>query len=454
MSGRDQILQTMSEALRKQPGEEAELVTVAGEVHLSRCANSVIHQNVSSEDVLMVARVVRDGRVGCASAHGLSARTAAHALEQAGQLAAFAPKEEQFRGLPGPTPSASVRSHVEETGAVTARDRAGALTQVFAAAARHGFTVAGAYATRNQELAVMNTNGVAAYAPLSSATANLVVLGESSSGYACGMSRDVRDINLMAMGERAIQKCMDGANPVDTPPGDYEVILEPPAVAELMEWMTYTCFGARTIQEKTSALADHLGKPLMGENVTIYDDGTDPDGIPTPFDFEGQGKSRLGVIEHGVARGYGTDSVWAERLNTKNTAHGMMRSGEECDPIPMNLFIDPGDAAVEDMVGNVERGLLVTRFHYVNGFLDTRRALMTGMTRDGTFLIEDGKIKQSVGNLRFTESMVEALRHVKAISREREIIPSWWSEASNTGGLTMPALHLGRFHFTGKTEEA
>jgi predicted Zn-dependent protease len=268
------------------------------------------------------------------------------------------------------------------------------------------------------------------------------------------MSRDVRKLDLARMGETAVQKCRDASNPTDIPPGDYEVILEPSAVAELMEWMTYTCFGARSIEEKTSALAGHLGEPLVGEAVTIYDDASEAEGIPTPFDFEGLGKKRLDIIEKGVARGYGTDSIWASRLNIENSAHGMIRSGEEADPIPMNLFLEAGDVAAADMVGQVERGLLVTRFHYVNGFLDTRRALMTGMTRDGTFLIENGKIKGGVGNLRFTESMIEAFRNVKRISRERQVIPSWWSEVSNTGAFTMPTLHLGRFHFTGKTEGA
>jgi predicted Zn-dependent protease len=262
----------------------------------------------------------------------------------------------------------------------------------------------------------------------------------------------VGKLDVPALGERAIRKCRDGAGPAGIEPGDYEVVLEPAALAELMEWMTYTCFGARGVHEKTSALAGNWGTPLLGENVTIYDDATEAAGLPTPFDFEGQGKRRLTIVENGVPRGYGTDSTWAARMGVPNTAHAFFRSGGDVDPVPMNLFLAAGDVPAAALAGGVERGLLVTRFHYVNGFLDTRRALMTGMTRDGTFLIENGKVVRSVGNLRFTQSMVEAFRDVRAVSREREVIPAWWSPVANTGAITMPAVHLGRFHFSGRTE--
>jgi predicted Zn-dependent protease len=323
---------------------------------------------------------------------------------------------------------------------------------VFDAAARHGVTIAGSYATHVQELAVVNSRGVAAYTPLSAASVNLVALGKTSSGYACALNRDGRKVDVEGLGRRAVAKCRAGADPVAIEPGDYAVVLEPPALAELMEWMTYTCFGARSVHEKTSALAGNWGKPLLGDAVTIYDDATEAGGLPTPFDFEGQPKRRLAIVDRGVPRGFATDSAWASRMETPNTAHAVLRSGGDVDPVPMNLFLAAGDTPAADLVSGVERGLLVTRFHYVNGFLDTRRALMTGMTRDGTFLIENGRVGRGVGNLRFTQSMVEAFRDVRGISREREILPAWWSPVANTGAMTMPTLHLGHFHFTGRTE--
>lgn len=453
MTGRERLLEIATAALRGADGDEAELVIQAGRRDLSRCANSVIHQNVSAENAVIMARVIRDGRIGTASVHGLSADAAAGVLRDAAELARVAPRDETFPGLPDPGPYPEVASYVEATAALSPADRARVLGAVFEAAAKHGLIVAGAYGTAVEELVVANTRGVAAYAPLTSAAVNVVVSGDTSSGFAAGAARDARTLDIPAMAERAVRKCLDGTRPVDVEPGVYEVILEPPAVAEVLEWMTFTCFSARGMKEKTSALAGNMGDRIMGENVTLVDDATRPGGIPTPFDFEGTAKRPMEVIDHGVARGFGIDRQWAGRLGKESTGHGMPRKGEDADPIPINLFLEPGTVASRDLVAGVERGLLVTRFHYVNGFLDTRRALMTGMTRDGTFLIRDGKIQSAVGNLRFTQSMVEAFGDVRALSREVQTIPTWWSEGANTGAFTVPAVHLGKFHFTGRTEK-
>jgi predicted Zn-dependent protease len=427
-------------------------VAVAGRKDLTRCANSVLHQSVTAEDALLVARVVREGRIGSSYTHGSAPADAARVLADAAQLARFAPQDPAFRRFPSPAPLPDLVTFVPETDAVGPEERARDLARVFRRAAREKATVAGAYAVWSQELAVANSEGVAVHAPLTSAAVNLVVMSDTASGYASAYSRDVRDIDLGVLAERAVKKCVNGARPRDIEPGDYEVILEPAALAELMEWMTYTSFSARSISEKTSALTGKIGEPVTGANVSIHDDGSDPAGVPVPFDFEGQPKRRLDLIREGVARGFATDSIWSARLGAPPTGHALLKSEEGGDPVPMSLFLASGDVPAASMVGRVERGLLVTRFHYVNGFLDTRRALMTGMTRDGTFLIEGGKIRGAVGNLRFTQGLLEALGDVRAISRERERVPAWWSPATNTAALTMPTLHLGKFHFTGRQE--
>jgi PmbA protein len=452
MTGKDRLLQTLTDAVSKADADAVEILALAGRKELSRCANSVIHQNVSATDGVMAARVVRGRRVGSASVHGTTLEAASLAVAHALELARFVPEVPDFPGFPGPTPESRVDAFAPATAESTPLAKAAALGSVFTAAARHGLTVAGAYATNVQELAVVNSSGVAAYAPLTSASVNFIALGPDSSGYACGVTRDAGKLDVAALGERAIQKARDGSGPSAVEPGTYEVVLEPSALAELMEWMTYTCFGARSVHEKTSALAGNFGTRILSDRVTIYDDAAEDAGLPTPFDYEGQAKRRLNLVEKGVPRGYATDATWAARMNVPNTAHAVLRSGGDVDPVPMNLFLEAGDVPAAGLVSGVERGLLITRFHYVNGFLDTRRALMTGMTRDGTFLIENGKVGRSVGNLRFTQSMVEALGDVRGISREREAIPVWWSAAANTGALTMPTVHLGRFHFSGRTE--
>ena len=200
MIGRDRILTTLSAALAGAAGDEAELVAVAGRNEVSRCANSVIHQNVCVEDALLVARVIVDGRAGRASAHGLSPETASRVLADAAALARFAPPDPAFGGLPGPRAIPEARSHVERTARVGPEERAKALKSVFDAARRHDLQVAGAYRTAEKELAVANTRGVAAYAPLTSASTNLVALGENASGYADGAEPRRRRPRLRAAG--------------------------------------------------------------------------------------------------------------------------------------------------------------------------------------------------------------------------------------------------------------
>ncbi len=451
MMGRERILQALSDALRDAPGDEAELVLMAGRSDLSRAANSVVHQHVSVEDVMVSARVIDGGRTGRAVVHGFTPADMARALADAAELARFAPRDPDWPGLPGPEPVPEVRSHVPETAAVEPAARTAALARVFAEAARDGMTIAGAYATSEKELAVANTRGIAVHAPITAASVNLVAMGDGSSGYASGYSRDVGDLDLDALGRTAMDKCRRARRPMEVEPGEYEVLLEPPAVAELMEWMTYTCFGARSVYEKTSALAGRFGERITGEGITVTDDALDPAGAPVPFDFEGRPKRRLEIIERGVARGCGTDTAWGARLGRPATGHALLPGDEGAEPVPMNLFIASGTVAASSMPARVERGLLVTRFHYVNGFLDTRRALMTGMTRDGTYLVEDGRVRGAVGNLRFTQSILEAFEDLRGISRERQRIPPWWS-AADTGALTMPTLHLGKFRFTGRSK--
>ncbi|MBN2564518.1 MAG: TldD/PmbA family protein, partial [Candidatus Eisenbacteria bacterium] len=180
----------------------------------------------------------------------------------------------------------------------------------------------------------------------------------------------------------------------------------------------------------------------------IYDDGRDPEGVPIPFDFEGVPKRKVTIIENGVARGPVYDSVTAAKDGVKSTGHAglsVFRGG----PGPSNLFIAPGDAEMGDLMKAVKRGLLITRFHYINGLLDTRKALFTGMTRDGTFLIENGKVTKAVKNLRFNDSMLRAYSNVEALTKKRGVAGRNWG---GIGSITAPTVLIRDFRFTGTTE--
>ena len=195
-------------------------------------------------------------------------------------------------------------------------------------------------------------------------------------------------------------------------------------------------------------MSNRIGQKIMGERIGMYDDGTDPGAIAFPFDFEGVPKQKVALVEKGVAKGVVYDSISAHKDKVKSTGHALTPDNAE-GALALNLFIQGGDSSVDKMIRSVERGLLVTRFHYINGLIDTTNALLTGMTRDGTFLIENGKVKHGVKNLRFTESMLKAFSNVAQISADRKIVNSWWEDL---GCVVAPAMLVKNFKFTGKTE--
>jgi predicted Zn-dependent protease len=284
---------------------------------------------------------------------------------------------------------------------------------------------------------------------MTSASINIVAMSKDSSGFAVGLSRNVDDVDVVALADVAVEKARLSRRPKPLDPGDYEVILEPSAIGEAFEWINYVGFGSKAFQEKTSFLSGNIGKKLMHESVTIFDDANDTSGFALPFDFEGIPKQKVYFVEKGVGKGVVYDRLAGKREGVPSTGHALTADSHGEGAIGLNIFLDTGDKTEEEMIASVERGLLVTRFHYVNGFVDTPKAALTGMTRDGTFLIENGQIKHGIRNMRFTDSMLRAFSTVKGISKDRKLVPAWWDDV---GCVAAPTFHLGSFKFTGTTD--
>jgi predicted Zn-dependent protease len=187
---------------------------------------------------------------------------------------------------------------------------------------------------------------------------------------------------------------------------------------------------------------------MVDPKVTIYDDGLDPEGLQIPFDFEGLPKKKVVFLEEGVAKEVTYDSFTAGREGKRSTGHGLLPPNTE-GPVPLNLFMRGGESSLEEMIRSVRKGIYVTRFHYTN-VVEPMRAVITGMTRDGTFFIEEGEIKSPVKNLRFTESILTALSRASAISRERRVCSEGtvYSRRFVTGTVA-PAIKVDGFNFSG-----
>jgi predicted Zn-dependent protease len=448
MIGKEKILDILNWVIKKSEADQTEAVYIGGESGLTRFANSTIHQNVFEVNSKIYFRAARGKKIGVASTNSFIKAGLQKALSNAVEIAKNQKENPDFPGLPSKEEVLSLNTYFEKTAHFTPIQRAQEIKKIFDQTKVHNLTAAGSFSTGEAEIAVVNTNEVVCYQPLTSTFMNIVVTGDNSSGYADYLSRDVSDVKVEHLAGIAIQKCLDSKNPKNLDPGEYDVVLEPTAVAALLEWMNYIGFGSKPFQEGTSFLSNRIGQKIMGENVTIYDDGNDPSAIAFPFDFEGVPKKKVTLIEKGIAKGVVYDSISAHKDKVKSTGHALTPDSAD-GALALNLFVGEGDSSTDKMIRSVERGLLVTRFHYINGLLDTTNALLTGMTRDGTFLIENGKVKHGVKNLRFTESMLKAFSNAEQISADRKIVNSWWGDI---GCVVAPAMLMKNFKFTGKTE--
>jgi PmbA protein len=448
MIGKDKIFSTLEGVLKKSPAEQTEAVLIGTTSGLTRYANSTIHQNVAETDSKVYFRTLVGNRMGVASTNSFVPGDLKRTLLNSYYLAENQRENPDLPELPPKASYPKLQTYLKSTASFTPRQRADKVRRIVKKAAKYDLDIAGSFSTSQSEVAVVNSRGVRAYQPLTGASVNIIALSPDSSGYAEGLSRRVGDLDFEVIADTAIKKCLDSKNPQEIKPGRYDVILEPCAVGSIIEWLNYIAFGARQFHEGTSFVSGKIGKKVLGENITIYDDGNDGGGIAFPFDFEGVPKKRVYLIQKGIAEGVVHNSLTAIRDEVESTGHALTPEYPE-DPMALNLFVKGGNSSLRRMISSVERGLLITRFHYINGYLDTTKALMTGMTRDGTFLIKEGKVKHGVKNLRFTDSMVRAFSNVVTLSRERQVINSWWQDI---GCLVCPAMLVKNFNFSGKTE--
>jgi PmbA protein len=444
--GPNELREVAAAALSLPGADGVEVLAVHDWGGLTRFADSAIHQSTAREDTGVKIRVVWQGRVGVASTNDLSKEGAAEAARNALELARIAAPDPLFPGLAPPARTADVPDRFDEATAATTPEERARTVATIVEACENGFHAAGAYETTASEVALANSEGQDCYAATSQATVSTLVSGgEGGAGYAEDWAHRVADLDPEGTGRWAFGKARDSQRPRDLEPDRYEVVLEPPAVATLVAFLAYLGFGGRAIAEGRSCFSGRLGDKLMSDRITIYDDALSPGTLGLPFDFEGTPKRRVDLVTGGVVRGGVHDRRSAKQEGVESTGHALPPPNPH-GAFPLNLFLVPGDAAVEDMVRDTERGLLVTRFHYSN-VVHPKEAIITGMTRDGTWLIEDGEVKHPVKNFRFTQSIIEALRDVEAVGRDAELASEFFFSASS-----VPALRISSFHFTGKSD--
>ncbi len=455
------LLTLAREALREAGEAEAEVLVRAKERGFARVAVGELGQHMELVEPQAVVRVAHGKRIAEATTSGLDRASLVAALVDAARSARLVPETPDFAGFAGADEpiAAEPPRFAPRTAETTAEGRVAMLAPCLEAIAKAGLVSAGALETTASSIAVATTRGLGRSHEATVATFKIWALETPGAGGAAGYGgdthRDVGALDLERETERAVRICKMSRTPGSLEEGSYDVVMEPAAVAELVEWLATIGFGAPEVEQGTSPLAGRIGERITGEAITIAEDPLDPSdlGFGAPFDREGVARRRVPLIERGIARGMLHDRLTAARMGADSTGSAQLPElGVTPGVSPCALHMEGGDAAsVDELIAGVERGLYVCRLHYVNGLLETRRAVMTGLTRDGCFLIEKGKIARPVGNMRFTDSFLEGLARADAMTRARAAIPTWWSDA---GANVVPAVRMRAFRFTGRSQEA
>jgi len=436
-------VRTIADAALDLPGADGvEILLMHGWGGLTRFAKSSIHQSTWREDTGLRVRVVTENRTGVAATNDFSKDGARSAAASALEMARVAVPDPLFPGLapPAKVPERPGAYHAGTAG-TTPEQRAEGVAALVGQLAP-GFRAAGAFETQAVEVALANSEGQFCYAPYTQSSLSTVVSGgDGGAGTAEQVAAHVGEIDPRAVGLRAFQKARDSQKPRDLGPGRYEVVLEPMAVDTLVAFLSYMGFGGRAIVEGRSPLSGKEGRRVCAESIDIHDEALSSETIGIPFDFEGTPKRRVSLIERGVFRSGVFDRRSAKMAGTESTGHALPPPNPE-GPFPLNLFLQTGDSSIEEMVAATKRGLLITRFHYSN-IVHPMETVITGMTRDGTWLVEDGQVRHPVKNLRFTQSILEALSNVEMIGRTSELASEFFFAASR-----VPALKISSFNFT------
>lgn len=453
MIGKTQLKKLIDLVFRSSRADQVEVLIYGYNSALTRFANNYIHQNVNESDLSIGIRSIFGRKIGSASTNSLDPKRIREAVLWSERIASFQRDNPDFQTLPKVAPSAyrPSRGYVPETARFSNADRARAVAEIIAVAKKNSLTAFGSVSNGIAEIAVANNHGTFAFDRACDIFCNIVMTGATSSGYVQTGSRYAGRVNFRKAALTAARKALAAADPVALEPGPYTTIFEPLAVQDIVSFLAYYGFNGKMFEEGRSFLAGKLGQPVFDPGITIIDDPFNRRGFASGFDFEGVPKRRLVLVDRGRAVNVVYDSITAARAKKPNTGHALP-APNPFGPVPTHITIKGGTGSLEDLIRETARGILVTRLHYTN-VIDPYKMVITGMTRDGTFLIENGAIVRAVKNFRFTENIIEALNRVEAVGRTSELVPFEPGYGARSGrGMFVPALKIRDFTFTSATE--
>jgi predicted Zn-dependent protease len=461
MLTRDQAADIFNRIRKQATADEVECLFYGGKSNLTRFANNTIHQNVSEENYGVSVRTVLGGRTARATTNRLDDQSLKDVVRASEELARVQEPDPELLPLPDTGSlnhegsSAVPSRHFEETAALTPAGRAEAVGEIVSAAQKHKLTAAGIFSSAETLEGIFNSRGLNIWHTQTSAEISITMLAADSSGWQKANSPDVGKISAQKLAEIAAEKAVRSAGPREIAPGKYTVILEPAAVLDTVGFAFFD-FGGLAILDQRSFLNNRIGVQLFGENITIWDDVAHPLQSGSPFDGEGISRQRLKLVNAGVVERLVYARASAEKMRRSEyadkvgriepTGHGFPLPNEMGEA-PMNIvFESPREPkTVEQMISSTERGILVTRLWYIRE-VDPYEKILTGMTRDGTFLVENGKVVCGLRNFRFNQSLIEMLSNVEVMSEPVR------TSGEESFDMVVPAMKVRDFNFTEVTK--
>jgi PmbA protein len=446
--------------------DEVEVLFSGGRFALTRFANNTIHQNVDDQNHMVSVRTVFGGRTARASTNKFDGDSLRRVVESSEALAKVQHPDPDLLPMPDSTEAAGSADdgagstqvpprYFAQTAAITPQLRAASVKKIVDVAQKHKLTAAGIFSNSESVEGIFNSRGLSDWHTQTLAEVSITMLGTDSSGWQKANSPDAANLDPLALAEIAAKKAIDSAHPAEIPAGKYTVILEPAAVLDIVGFMFWDYSGTAILDER-SFLSGRIGSQLFGKNITIWDDVTHPLQTGSPFDGEGMRRLRVPLVENGVvnrvvyARGTAArmkNSEYKDKVGpVEPTGHGFALPNEVGE-MPLNIvFAAPQNPqTLDQMIASTERGVLVTRLWYIRE-VDPYEKIVTGMTRDGTFLVENGKVQRGLRNFRFNQSLIHMLLGVEAMSTP---VRSCGEESFD---MVVPAMKVRDFNFTEVTK--
>jgi predicted Zn-dependent protease len=440
---RQQAEQIFDRVLKYSTADETEVMVSSSTFALSRFANNIIHQNVSEDSTVLSVRVVTEGRMARASTNKFDEGSIRQTCEGVLALARLQPPDPELLPMPGPQTYRAVNRFFHETADLSPATRAATIVSVIKRAEKSRLTAAGIFSSGSSAYGLFNSRGLSAFHEETLAEFSVTMLGREGSGWAKKTSPYWPEVEPQELAERAAQKALHSKNPQEIPPGKYTVILEPAAVLDLLGFLVLD-FSGLAVHEQRSCLTGRVGEKVFGDNISLRDDVFHPSQTGAPFDGEGIPRQRVAIVKRGVVKSLVYARQTAHMMHKQPTGHGFPLPNE-LGEAPLNIVMEGERSSLEDMVKSTPKGLLVTRFWYIRE-VDPYQKILTGMTRDGTFWIEDGQVRHAVKNLRFNQSIVEMLRQVEMLGQPQR------TAGEESFEMVVPAMKIQEFNFSSLTK--